>query len=377
MARRLFFYGTLRDAETRDIVLGPYRDAVTVREAVLPDHAVRAVQGEDYPVILREAGAEATGIVLDGLPEEAVARLNFFEDEFDYELAEAEARTDAGPMPVEVFYVRGAHLKTDGAWDFGAWQATQQRAFAEAAVELMDLYGQVPPEQVDKIWPGIRFRAYARARAHAETDVVKLRSKLTRADVQMEPVERPYVDYYAVEFHKVTHPTFSGKTMGPLDRAIFCTGDAVCLLPYDPKSDTVLMLEQFRVGALARGAKVPWTIETVAGRIDTIESAEETARREAREEAGLEIGRVVQLPSHYTSPGTLAEKMTCFIGEADLSGGGGLHGAEDEDEDIRTLILTVEEAKAAWESGEIENGPLLLNLLYLFMHHDRLRAEWG
>jgi len=376
MTRHLFFYGTLRDAETLDTVMGPYAEVIDASEATLPDHAVVEVLGEDYPVIVARQGAMARGVLASNLPQGAVERLRYFEDEFDYALETRTVHTADGPSEAEVFFVRGDHLKIGGSWDFEGWARTHQAAFVECARELMALYGQVPDKDVDRIWPGIRFRAYARARARAERPAVIHRSGLSRADVEVKRTERPYVDYFAVEDLRLSHRTFAGQMQGPMDRAVFASGDAVAVLPWDPRTDRVLMIEQFRPAPLARGAQVPWLLEPIAGRIDTIETAEQTARREAEEEAGLIIGRMDALPPFYSSPGCLTEQMSCYIAEADLSQAGGVHGLDTEHEDIRSVLLDVADLRDALTSGEVENGPLIVLIQHLLIHHDRLRSAW-
>ena len=377
MARDLFFYGTLRDARTLDIVMGPHRGEITVSDAVLRDHAVLEVLGEDYPVIVAAEGETARGSLVRGLTEEAVARLNFFEDEFDYALEHCTVETADGPHVAEVFFLRGDHLDTGGPWDFAKWSHTQQSAFAEAAEELMALHGQVADEDVDRVWPGIRFRAYARANGRAERPVMALRSGLSRADVVQERIERPYIDYFAVEDIRLSHRTFAGGMQGPMDRAVFATGDAVAVLPWDPATDRVLLIEQFRPAPYARGAEVPWLLEPVAGRIDSAQSAEDTARRESAEEAGVTLARLDPLPGYYSSPGCLTEYMRCFIGEADLSAAGGVHGLDTEHEDIRSILVDMADLPGLLASGEVENGPLIVLIQHLLIHHARLRAAWG
>ena len=378
MARDLFFYGTLRDAETLEIVMGPHFEEVVAEVATLADHAVLEVLGEDYPVIVGRAGETATGMLVRGLSEGAVARLNYFEDEFDYALDDREVRTaDGGRHRAEVFFVRGGHLRTGGTWDFARWERTQRPAFVEAARELMALFGQVPDEQVDRIWPGIRFRAYARARAGSETSVTNLRRGFTRDDVRVERVERPYVDYFAVEDLRLSHRTFAGSWQGPMDRAVFASGDAVAVLPYDPRSGQVLLIEQFRPATYARGAAAPWLLEPIAGRIDSAQDAEQTARREAEEEAGITLGRLDPLPGFYSSPGCLTEHMSCFVGEADLSDAGGIHGLEGENEDIRSILVEADALRGVLASGEVENGPLIVLIQHLLLERARLDAEWG
>ncbi|MFZ6044187.1 NUDIX domain-containing protein, partial [Vibrio natriegens] len=84
---------------------------------------------------------------------------------------------------------------------------------------------------------------------------------------------------------------FAGGWSAPMDREMFERGHAAALLPYDPATDSVVMVEQFRIGALAAEC-TPWQLEIVAGIIEPGESADEVVRREAVEEAGLEVGEL-------------------------------------------------------------------------------------
>ena len=67
-----------------------------------------------------------------------------------------------------------------------------------------------------------------------------------------------------------------------VSRTAFVSGDAITVLPYDPVSDRVLLVEQFRAGPYARGDSQPWLLEALAGRIDGGESPEEAVLREAQ-----------------------------------------------------------------------------------------------
>ena len=101
----------------------------------------------------------------------------------------------------------------------------------------------------------------------------------------VESLERAPVfqGYFAVDRHSLRYEQFKGG-MGPtVSREIFERGHAVCVLPYDAKTDQVVLIEQFRPGPFAAGDPEPWLIETVAGIIDAGESAETVARREAEE----------------------------------------------------------------------------------------------
>ena len=140
----------------------------------------------------------------------------------------------------------------------------------------------------------------------------------------------------------------------------------------------MLLIEQFRAGPHARRDPAAVAASRPSpGACDPLESAEATARREAREEAGLELGRLERVAAYYPSPGIMAEHITAFVGEADLGAAGGTHGLAEEHEDIRAFVVPLDAALAAVASGEINNAPLLIALLWLAQHRTRLAAAWS
>ena len=76
---------------------------------------------------------------------------------------------------------------------------------------------------------------------------------------------------------------FDGGEGGVLRWELWRRGFAVAVLPYDPWADTVALIEQFRLPALAAGLH-PVMTECPAGLLDDGEDAEDTARRELHEE---------------------------------------------------------------------------------------------
>lgn len=246
----------------------------------------------------------------------------------------------------------------------------------EAAREAMGQFGRRPAAEMPALMQGISFRALSRVRGAAETSPVEVRSGLSTADVEPVALARPYTKYFAIEEHRLRHRRFDGRMSGVVERAVFASGDAVTVLPFDPRLRAVLLIEQFRVGPFARRDPHPWSLETVAGRCDAGEGPEATARREALEEAGLALGRIERIAGYYTSPGVMSEHITAFVGEADLEGVGGVHGLAEEDEDIRALVLPLDAALDLARSGEVNNGPLLISLLWLDGNVERLMTEW-
>jgi nudix-type nucleoside diphosphatase (YffH/AdpP family) len=221
-------------------------------------------------------------------------------------------------------------------------------------------------------------RARMRARAKAATPAAgRLRRARGPGDVESRGVDRPYTGFFALEEHRLRHRLFDGGWSEEVSRTIVSIGDAVTVVPYDPRRDRVLLIEQFRAAMFARGDRCPWGIEAVAGRIDAEMDAETAARREAREEAGVELGRIETVAAYYTTPGYAAEQVTSLIGEADLGDAGGRFGVAHEHEDIRAFTVPLDEALAGVARGEIDNAPAILSLFWLARNRERLRAAWA
>jgi ADP-ribose pyrophosphatase len=111
-------------------------------------------------------------------------------------------------------------------------------------------------------------------------------AKSTPSKVEIVQRDNAYKGFYKLDRLKLRHEKFDGGMSRELNREVFVRHDAVCVLPYDPQRDEVVLIEQFRVGAMGRTDN-PWLIEMVAGLIDKDEQPEEVAHREAEEEAGL------------------------------------------------------------------------------------------
>lgn len=193
---------------------------------------------------------------------------------------------------------------------------------------------------------------------------------------EVEVLEREpgFAGFFGVDVVSLTHRRFDGAMSPVLRREIFLAGDAVTVLPYDPVRDRVLVIEQMRMGPLGRGDPMPWQIEAIAGRIDPGESPEDCARREAVEEAGLQLGRLEKVGEYYPSPGAVSEYIYSYVAVCDLPDDvAGVFGEEAEAEDIRGMLLSHQDFMAALSRGDIGNAPLMLTALWLDRERDRLR----
>ncbi|KAA1171636.1 NUDIX domain-containing protein [Marinobacter salinexigens] len=194
------------------------------------------------------------------------------------------------------------------------------------------------------------------------------------SDVTIEKRETVFQGFFRMDKLWLTHPRFDGDTMPVFTRELFIRGDATCVLPYDPVRDEVVLLEQFRLGALGR-SQSPWLLELVAGMNEDGESPEDVARREGQEEAGLSFARLEKICDYLVSPGGTTELIHLFYGAVSTESAGGLFGIEHEHEDIRAHVVNAEHAIAMIRDGRINNAAAIIALQWLELNRSRLRNE--
>lgn len=199
-------------------------------------------------------------------------------------------------------------------------------------------------------------------------------SEFTPQDVEIVSKETLFKGFFRMVKYRFKHRLFEGGWSQPIDREMFDRGHAAALLPYDPVTDQVVIVEQIRVGALEHAH--PWQLEIVAGIIDEGESAEDVVRREAVEEAGINVADLEKVTSYYPSSGGCSEKLDVFVGRVDASTAHGVHGLDYEGEDIRVHVVSREQAYQWVVDGTFENGASIIALQWLELNHQRLRSEW-
>jgi ADP-ribose pyrophosphatase len=167
-------------------------------------------------------------------------------------------------------------------------------------------------------------------------------------------------------------------------REIFDRGHAVAAVLYDPLADVLVLIQQFRTGALVAaqqphlaGAFSPWLIEIVAGIIDDGEAPEAVMRREAVEEAGCSIRELRLILPMLTTPGGSSESVVLYYGLVDAPAVGALHGLDEEHEDIRVITASPDEVWKWMDEGRIVNGPALVGLQWFRIHEKALRRGGG
>jgi ADP-ribose pyrophosphatase len=187
--------------------------------------------------------------------------------------------------------------------------------------------------------------------------------------------ETAYNGFFRLEKYQLQHTLFKGGWSETITRELFMRGNCVAVLLYDPHKDEVVLIEQFRAGAILNPDKA-WLGEIVAGAIEEGESAEDVAYRESVEEAGCEIEELILISKFYTTPGGSSEKISLFCGKVDTTNVGGVHGLDDEDEDILVSSLKFDEVYQMIESGRIESGIPIIAIQWLYINREKLREKW-
>jgi ADP-ribose pyrophosphatase len=185
-----------------------------------------------------------------------------------------------------------------------------------------------------------------------------------------------YQGYFSLKKLTVRHRLFAGGWSEPLLREVFERGDAVGVLPYDPASDSLVLVEQFRPGAI-REQDSPWMLELIAGIVEKGESDEALVHREAREEADCELTELLPIASFYPSAGACTEQIRLFCGRVSRAGVGEVHGLEGEGEDILVHSVSRLDALQMLADNRINNGHTLIALQWLKIHGDALQERWG
>jgi ADP-ribose pyrophosphatase len=130
---------------------------------------------------------------------------------------------------------------------------------------------------------------------------------------------------------------------------------AVAIVPM-LEDGRVILVKQYRhaVGKIL--------MEIPAGTLHPDETPEECALRELREEIGYSAGRLEKLTSVYLAPGYSTELIHLFLA-TDLQPA---EGETDEDEFLKPVTLTLDEAIAQISDGEIQDAKTVAALLLVW-----------
>ncbi|MEI6897643.1 MAG: ADP-ribose diphosphatase [Psychromonas sp.] len=191
----------------------------------------------------------------------------------------------------------------------------------------------------------------------------------SKKDIKVVDKQILYKGFFQCNKYTIKHRLFAGGWSSEIQREFFERGHAAAVLPYDIKKDCVVLIEQFRFGAIDTNIS-PWLLEIVAGMIEEGEESIDVIQREALEEAGLTLQSSQFILNCLLSPGGSTEHVDIFIGSVDSTQAGGLHGLEEEGEDIRVHVVPRETAYQWVLEGKINNSATVIAILWLQINKD-------
>ncbi|HAB80123.1 MAG TPA: ADP-ribose diphosphatase [Glaciecola sp.] len=204
---------------------------------------------------------------------------------------------------------------------------------------------------------------------------MSIRPQFSNQDVEVLTTTKLYDGFFKMVQYKVKHKLFAGGWSDVVTREMFERGHAVALLPYDPNTQEFVLIEQFRLGAMATSDS-PWLMEVIAGMIDDGYSAEDICHKEAHEEAGIRLSHLTKACSYLSSPGGTTERLHIFMAKTDATQADGIHGIDDESEDILVHRVPEGTAKQWLDSGRIDNAAAIIALQYFFLNKQKIIADW-
>jgi len=201
-------------------------------------------------------------------------------------------------------------------------------------------------------------------------------NQFSRKDLTVVKKEVIWQGYFRMIKYYFTHALFSGGRSQIIERELFERDTAVAVIPYDPVSDEIVLVEQIRVGTFEHNVN-PWMVELVAGMIEEGEQADDVAKRELAEETGLECQKLEKIMSYLVSPGGTSEKIELYIAQVDAASASKIAGLEEEGEDIRTLRLSVTDVIEQLNQSRFQNGVTIVGLQWLALNHQRIKQKWS
>lgn len=194
--------------------------------------------------------------------------------------------------------------------------------------------------------------------------------------LEVEADEVVYGQRFAMQRVRYRYQRFDGSRSGALTWELWRRGNGVVILPYDPATDRVALIEQFRLPAHAAGLPGVQT-ELPAGLLEPEEDPALAAARELEEEAGLAARHLAPIGQFLLMPGGCDEVVHFWCAHVSLPRlEATLHGLETENESTRLVVTPAEDAFGLLASGRLQGAPTALALLWLQLNRARLREEW-
>jgi len=177
---------------------------------------------------------------------------------------------------------------------------------------------------------------------------------------------KAYRDYHR---YNVTLQGKDGRVVQ--ERDVMIAGKVIVVIPIDVARQEIVLIRQFRVPAhLANGRGD--LVEFVAGRVEAGESLIEAARRECKEEIGIEPGKAVELLTFLSTPGVTDEEVTIFLAAVDATK---VHEGPlitPDGEQLYVHRVSIDAAISALDRHTMRGSPMIIGLQWLALNRERI-----
>lgn len=129
---RFFFYGTLRDADIRHLVIGRALPDTLVSSARLHGYTARRAHGGPYPILVRLGGGHTDGVVVDGLTRHEARRLDAYEGAGYRRMKLPILLADGQEIDALVYLPRPGLRAAAQRWDLRTWQRCEKQGYLRA-----------------------------------------------------------------------------------------------------------------------------------------------------------------------------------------------------------------------------------------------------
>ena len=176
-----------------------------------------------------------------------------------------------------------------------------------------------------------------------------------------------YDGFFKMNEVTLKYRKYDGNWSNNIKRELFGGAQVAAVLPYDPMSKEIILIQQFRPGTISKDID-HYLDEIVAGIIDEGESPEIAAKRECLEETGCEVKKLIPIQGYFPAPGSSESFYHLFLGEVKSFKGSKIQGLENENEDIFVKCFKINEVRKKMEDGKILNGLTLIALQWFFLN---------
>lgn len=155
----LFFFGSLRDADLFQIVVGRSLNEFATSSAKLVGYSVSRAAHFPFPVVNADQLGEAEGIFVSGFTDQEIERVAYYETN-EYDLYDVTIQIDEGGFETAGVFFATEHLEVSNEpWSLETWTKTAKPLALIEAEIAMAQFGVLTRDTVNDHWSEFEAKA--------------------------------------------------------------------------------------------------------------------------------------------------------------------------------------------------------------------------